>query len=283
MLIDTHTHLNFSAFDNDRDEVIKKCLENDIWVINVGTQYDTSKKAIEIAEKYNSKVYAAIGLHPLHLETRKLGKSELGELPKFKTRTEEFDKVKYIELAKSKKVVAIGEIGLDYYYKPKSKQKLAMFKDRQIKTLLMQINLAEELNLPIIFHCRMAHKDLISILKSIINQKIGIRGVIHSFVGTNDELKEYLRMGFYIGFNGIIFKKIVGIDFKKNILNTPLDKILLETDSPYLTPPNFYEQRNNSLAVRLVAEHIAKIRGLSFTKISQITSENAKKLFNKLI
>ena len=281
MLIDTHTHLNFSAFNNDREEVIEKCLKNDIWVINVGTQYDTSKKAVEIAEKYNSQVYATIGLHPLHLETRKLGKSELGELPKFKTRTEIFDKAKYSELAKSKKVVAIGEIGLDYYYKPKGKQKLAVFKDRQIKALLTQINLAEELNLPIIFHCRMAHKDLIAILKSIINQKRKIRGVIHSFVGANNELQEYLKMGFYIGFNGIIFKEIAGINFKENILNTPLDKILLETDSPYLTPPNFYEQRNNSLAVKIVAEYIAKIRGLSFTEISQITTDNAKRLFIK--
>ena len=278
MLIDTHTHLNFSAFDRDRHRIIKKCLENNIWIINVGTQYSTSEKAVEIANNYKQGVFSAIGLHPLHLEESKIDKLEIGCVDKLKDPAEKFDKSKYKALARSDKVVAIGEIGLDYYYKPKTKKKLITFKQRQKDALLEQIHLAQELDLPIIFHCRMAHSDLIEILEAEIkNNKI--KGVIHSFVGTKDEVLSYLKMGFYIGFNGIIFKKIQGIDFEENIKTVPLNRILLETDSPYLSPPDFGHQRNNSLAVKYVAERIAEIRGINFEKISEITSQNAKNLF----
>ncbi|MBU4480747.1 TatD family hydrolase, partial [Patescibacteria group bacterium] len=254
MLIDTHAHLNFSAFKDDFEEVIKRCLQNDIFVINVGTKYETSRRAVEIAQKHKTGIYAAVGLHPIHLEEHKVDESEEGIKSIFRTKGEEFDEQKYRDLARSKKVVAIGEVGLDYYWKPKTKKKFEAFKEKQREALLSQLNLAQELNLPVIFHCRMAHQDLIEVLKSdhspfpmdwvaqpfnkgcgeILNPKL--RGVIHCYTGNWQEAKRYLEMGLYLGFNGIIFKKIEGINFEEIIKNTPLDKILIETDCPYLTP-----------------------------------------------
>lgn len=278
MLIDTHAHLNLPAFEDDRGEVIKKCLESDIWMINVGTQYDNSKKAVEIAEGYKDGVFAAVGLHPSHLEKQKADGLEFEKLGGLKVPAEEFDRLKYKRLTESEKVVAIGEIGLDYYYKPKTKRKQAIFKQRQKETLLEQIDLARELDLPIIFHCRVAHKDLIEILASN-NLAREIRGVIHGFVGTEDDMKEYLNMGFYIGFNGIIFKEIQGIDFYKNIGTIPLDRMLVETDCPYLSPNVFEKQRNDPFSVRDVVNRIAEIRNLNVDELSKITVENAKRLF----
>ena len=265
MLIDTHSHLNLSAFDNDREEVIKQCLKNNILVLNVGTNYENSKKAIEIAEKYNKGVYAAIGLHPEDILKEK------------------FDYGKYKKLAESEKVVAIGEIGLDFWRRPKTKKKLEEFKNKQKDLLLQEIKLAQELNLPIILHCRNAFDDLFNTLKTISNNIATARtlpkGVIHCFTGTWEQAEKFLEMGFYIGFNGIIFKTIEGIDFEANIKKTPLDKILLETDCPFLTPPNFGEERNNPLGVKIIAEYIAKIKNISFEKLAEITFENAKQLF----
>jgi TatD DNase family protein len=126
----------------------------------------------------------------------------------------------------------------------------------------------------------MAHEDLLEILNyklKTINHKL--KGVMHGFVGTTEQLQEYLKMGLYIGFNGIIFKKIEGINFEELIRETPIEKILVETDCPYLTPPNFPEERNNPLGVKQVAQEIAKIKNLSFEKIAEITTKNAKDLF----
>ena len=278
MLIDTHAHLNFNAYKNDVDEVIKRTLENNTWIINIGTQYETSKKAVEIAQKYEKGAYAAIGLHPIHLETKLVKiKIDPEEIQQFNSKEEEFDYKRYKELAQSEKVVAIGEIGLDYYYKPKTKRKLELFKEKQKEALLKQLELAKELNLPVIFHCRMGHKDLIEILSenSALRPQ---KAVAHGFVGNLEELQKYLDFGFYIGFNGIIFKSIAGIDFEKNIKETPLEKILIETDCPYLTPPQA-EGRNEPICVKYVAEKIAEIKNLSFQDLAKITTENAKNLF----
>jgi len=275
MLIDTHAHINFDAYENDSDEVISKCLENNVWMINIGTNFETSKKAVEISQKYEKGVFAAIGLHPINLDTGlvkiKIDESEGSHFEK------EFDFERYKNLARSKKVVAIGEIGLDYYWKPKTKRKLELFKEKQKDLFLKQLELAKELNLPVIFHCRMAHQDLIQTLQQ--SNIPTIKGVMHGFVGTTEQLQEYLKMGFYIGFNGIIFKKIEGINFEELIRETPIEKILVETDCPYLTPPNFPEERNNPLGVKQVAQEIAKIKNLDFEKVAEITTKNAKDLF----
>jgi TatD DNase family protein len=207
MLIDAHAHLNFNSYKRDLDEIIKRTLDNDIWIINVGSQYTTSQKAVEIAQKYEKGVYAAIGLHPIHLNAGlvkiKLDKEEIA----FNSREENFNYEEYKELAKNKKVVAIGEIGFDYYYKPKTKKKLELFKEKQKEVLSQQLKLAKEINLPVIFHCRMAHQDLIEFLRENRDIKPE-KAVAHGFVGNSEELKKYLDLGYFIGFNGIIFKKI---------------------------------------------------------------------------
>jgi len=264
MLIDTHAHLNFSAYKNDTNEVTQRSLKNNVWMINVGSQYSTSKKAVEIAEKYFQGVYAAIGLHPIHAQ-------------------DGFKKEEYQKLAQSKKVVAIGEIGLDY------KVEYLFFKKKQKEIFLEQLDLAKKLNLPVIFHCRMAHQNLIEILKSQIQnyksqtnskfkiQNSKLRGVIHCFTGNWKEAEQYLEMGFYLGFNGIIFK----LNLDEIIKKTPINKILLETDCPYLTPPEFIQQRNEPLSVKYIAEKVAKIKNLSFNEIVIKTTQNAKTLFTQ--
>jgi TatD DNase family protein len=274
MLIDTHAHLNFNAYREDADEVIKRSLDNDIWMINVGSQYETSRKAVAMAEKYPAGVYAAVGLHPIHL-TEGIFKVKLDEEESaFQTKNEDFNREKYKELAESEKVVAIGEIGLDYYYRPKTKTKLNQFKERQKEIFLEQLALAEELNLPVIFHCRSAHQDLIEILEGRKKAAGRLRGVIHCFTGDWQQAEKYLAMGFYLGFNGIIFK----LNLAEVIEKTPLERILIETDCPYLTPPPM-AGRNEPLYVKYVAEKIAEIKKLRYEEISVVTTENAKKLF----
>jgi len=272
MIIDTHSHLNFKAYDNDRDTVIKRNQKEGVVCIDVGTKYETSKMAVELAEK-NKGIYAAIGMHPIHIKTDLLKLKMDEEEGAFAPLGEEFDKEKYKELAKSNKVVAIGEIGLDYYYKPKTKTRLEQFKEKQKEIFLQQLDLAEELNLPIIIHCRMAHQDLINILK----QKNQIKGVIHCFTGSLEEAQEYIKLGFYIGLNGIIFK----LDLDEVIKNIPIENILVETDCPYLTPPvEGRDKRNEPIFVKHIIQKIADLKGLSFQEVAEKTTKNAKELFN---
>lgn len=275
MLIDSHAHLNFNAFKSDSDEVIRECLEKDIWVINIGSKYDNSKKAVEMAESYDEGVYAAVGLHPINLETGLVKTKHDSNESGAQIKEKEFDYDKYRGLAKSFKVVAIGEIGLDYYWRPKTTKKRELFKEKQRDLFLKQLGLAEEVGLPVVLHCRMAHQDLIEILSEKRPQK----AVAHSFVGGLEELKTYLDFGFHIGFNGIIFKKIEGIDFEEVIKETPLDRILIETDCPYLSPPPHQDERNTPLYVKYVGEEIARIKNVSFEEIAKITTENARRLF----
>jgi TatD DNase family protein len=276
MLIDTHAHLNIAAFNKDRERVIKRCLDNDVWVINVGTNLETSKKAVELAGNNEKGVYAAAGLHPINLDTGLIKKHpdrmEGGSYEK------EFDYDAYKKLAQSKNVVAIGEIGLDFYWKPKTTGKKELFKQAQRDLLTKQLKLAKELHLPIIFHCRVAHKDLIEFVKSNFDL-MPKKYVAHGFVGNSEELKEYLSLGFYIGVNGIIFKKIEGINFVENIKNIPLEKILLETDCPYLVPPQIDIERNEPIFMKHAGEEIAKIKNEDPEKIFETTTENARKVF----
>jgi TatD DNase family protein len=269
-IIDTHSHLSFKAYDEDRGEVIKRNLESGLSCIDVGTKYETSKLAVELAGK-NERIYAAIGMHPIHIKTDLLKLKMDEEEGAFQPLGEDFDKEKYLELAKSKKVVAIGEIGLDYYYRPKSKTKLEAFKEEQKKVFIQQLDLAEELNLPVIIHCRMAFKDLYEILKS---RKL--RGTIHCFTGSLEEAKQFTDLGFYLGINGIIDK----LDLTEVIKNTPLDKILVETDCPYLTPlAEGKEKRNEPIFVKHVIKKIADFKEMSFEEVASVTTQNAKSLF----
>jgi len=277
MLIDTHCHLNFSIFAKNRDKIIDECQKEGLQLIIVGTNLETSKKAVEISQQYPDGIYSAVGLHPQELDTGLVkSKSDPWEGRHLE---ESFDYEEYKKLAQFPKVVAIGEIGLDYYIRPKTTRKKELFKQKQKELLLQELKLARELNLPVIFHCRMANRDLINVLKN--NKSLRPRrAVVHSFVGTQEEMEEYLSLGYYIGFNGIIFKSIEGIDFSELIKTVPLKRILLETDSPYLKPKGLPGEVNTPLGVKLVAQRIAEIRNLSLEKISLATAQNAQSLFN---
>ena len=250
LLIDTHAHLNFKAYKEDGDEVIKRSLKNGVWLINVGAEWDTSKRAVEYVEKYPKGVFAAVGLHPFHVKDQ------------------EFSYKKYKELALKEKVVAIGEIGLDYYHIENDDQKIKLL---QKQLFLEQLDLAEELKKPVIIHCREAHKDVLEILKA--NSK----GVVHSFSGNYKQARQYRELGFKIAFNGII---TFARDYDKVILDTPLEDILVETDCPYLTPVPYRGQRNEPLYVIEVAKKLAEIKRLSLEEVVNQTTANAKKVFN---
>jgi TatD DNase family protein len=293
MLIDTHAHLNFNAYKTDSAEVIKRSLENNIWMINVGSQYFTSKRAVEIAEKYQQGVYAAVGLHPIHLAEGIFKIKMDREEAAFQNKGEFFSPEQYRCLASSEKVVAIGETGLDYWYKPKTKTKIEQFKDKQKKVFSQQLDLADELFLPVIFHCRAAHNEMIDILN---NRKIKPKGVIHCFTGNQEQAEKYLAMGLYLGLNGIIFKfkgdetsshlppRVASLpsvldDIIKKI---PLDKVLIETDCPYLSPPPVANKRNEPIYIKYVVEKIAQIKNLSIKEVAEATTFNAKQLFDSL-
>ncbi len=245
MLFDTHAHLNFKDYDKDREKVIRNSLEEGVFMINVGTDINESKKVAEISKKHKKGVYSSIGLHPLYVEK------------------EDFENLlpEYENLARSSVVVAIGETGLDLQGKNMEKQ-------RQV--FLKHIQLAEKSGLPLILHCRKAHEELIELISNSTS-----KGVIHCFTGGEKELKEYLEMGFYIGFNGIIFK----MNLEKEIRETPLERILLETDCPFLTPPEAKTERNEPLFVKYIAKEIARIKRISVKEVAKVTTRNAVNLF----
>ena len=271
MIIDTHSHISFKAYDKDREEVIKRTQKEGLVCIDIGTKYETSQNAIELAEK-NEGIFVSIGLHPIHIKTDLMKLRTDEDEGNFAPLGEEFDKQKYKELAKSKKVVAIGEIGLDYYYRPKTTARLEQFKELQKKVFIEQLDLAEELDLPVIIHCRMAHNDVLEILANRKN-----KGVVHCFTGNLEEAQKYIDLGFSLGINGIIFK----FDIDEVIKKAPLDKILVETDCPYLTPPQAgpKETRNEPIFVKYVIQKIAELKGIGFDEVASKTTENAKKLF----
>ena len=271
MIIDTHSHVNFNAFKDDADLVVKKTLSENIQIINVGTKYETSKSAVEMAEKYEQGVFASIGLHPMYSASEFIKIKTDPNEEEFLIYENEFDKEKYRDLAKSKKVVAIGEIGLDYYYKPKTALKLQAFKEKQKIIFNEQLDLAKELNLPVILHCRVAHDDVIEILK----RRGENRGVIHCFTGSLEQAKKYIEMGFYIGINGIIFK----FNIDEVIKEISLENILVETDCPYLTPPTVEEKRNQPIFIKYTIKKIAELKNVSFEEVCEKTTRNAKNLF----
>lgn len=278
-LIDTHAHLNFNNFGKDFSEVMKRSAEAGISMINVGTNYLTSKRAVEVAETYEG-VYAAIGLHALNINPRAGENKTCVHSESILEKPEDFlecdfDADLYGMLAnESKKIVAVGEVGLDYYYKPKTNKKISEMKEAQVVVLKKQLDFALELDLPVIFHCRMAHEDLIKLLEERSKEGREAKGVIHCFTATVEEMKKYLELGLYIGLNGIIFK----MNLDEQIRQCPRDRIVLETDCPYLTPPQV-EGRNEPAYLKYVAERVAQTRNESIEEAARYTTENAKKLF----
>ncbi len=251
MFFDSHSHLNFKAFNDDYPKIIKKCLDENLWLINVGSKYDTSEKAVAIAEKYEKGIWAAIGLHPTHVEDENL------------------DYQKYLALGKkSKKVVAVGETGLDYYRIKNPESRI-----KQKELFLSHLKLAQELDKPLILHCREAYDEMFEMLHASSSK---LQGVVHCFSGNNQQAKQYLDLGLYLGFTGII---TYSSDYDAIIRDMPLQKILIETDCPYLAPVPHRGQRNEPLYVKYVAQKIAEIRGLSLEKVAEQTRQNAIGLF----
>ena len=278
-IIDTHSHLNFKAFKDDSSNVMKRTLAEDVWMVNVGTKYETSLKAIEIAQQYERGVYAAIGLHPMYAAAEFVKLKTDPDEGEFLIKEQEFSREKYRDLivGGKEKIVAMGEIGLDYYYKPKSSAKLQLFKEKQKKVFLEQLELAKEFDLPLILHCRVAHDDLIDILRdhSLLTTNYKLRGIVHCFTGTLEQAQKYIEIGFLIGINGIIFK----LDLDNVVKNVPLENMVVETDCPYLTPTPESGKRNEPLFIKHTISKVAELKGVSFDEVCQKTTENAKNLF----
>lgn len=278
MFIDTHAHVNFDVFKNDADQVIRNALDENVWMIIVGTNYKTSKKALEYANRYEKGVFASIGLHPIHSNSVKAE----GEDYNFVSKSEEFNYDVYEKLASFEKVVAIGEIGLDYYHIDSTVDVQAV-KQKQKKTFWDQIVLARRLDLPVIIHCRQAHDDMIEIIRDFKKEHKDLIpqdrpwGVMHCFSGNEDLAWQYFNFGLIVSFTGLVTFSSQWDDLIRKL---PNDKFMIETDCPFMTPEPFRGKRNEPVLVKNTANHIAKVKNIDVKKVEEFTTENAKKLFN---
>ncbi|MFA4911745.1 MAG: TatD family hydrolase [Desulfobacteria bacterium] len=252
MLVDSHAHLDLPEFDDDRDEVIKRAKESGIdYILTIGINSESCSKAITLADSYDF-IYASIGIHP-H-DAKDVDEDTYAVLK---------------SLANNKKVLAFGEIGLDFYRNLSPK-------GIQIKRFREQINLANELKLPVIIHNRDAHKETLEILKEEGAKNLG--GIIHCFSGDYSMAKSCIDMGFYISIPGTItFPKAV--ELQDIVKKLPLSKIMIETDCPFLTPVPYRGKRNEPSFVRYVAEKIASLKDTSLEEVAEITSQNFRSLF----
>jgi TatD DNase family protein len=251
--IDSHVHLDDERFDDDREQLIKSLKENNIeLVLNAGADLKTSINSVELAEKYDF-IYAAVGCHP-H-DTKYMNDDTMNI---------------FRDLSKNKKVLAIGEIGLDYYYDNSDRE-------TQKKWFREQIRLAKELDMPYIVHDRDAHEDILRIMKE--EHYDGSRGILHCFSSSVEMAIEFIKLGFYISLGGPVTFKKAKIP-KLVAKEIPLSNLLIETDCPYLTPEPFRGKRNNPSLVSYVAEEIALIKDIPVEKVAEQTTINFKKLFN---
>ena len=251
MLFDTHAHYDDESFDADRDAVLTALPEQGVGLIlNPGCDVESSRKAVRYAAAY-PHVYAAVGIHP-----ENCGGCTAGDLDAIRA------------LAQLPKTVAIGEIGLDYYWAENPPR------DFQQQVLRQQLALARELALPVIIHDREAHADTLAIVREFP----GVTGVFHCFSGSPEMARELLKMGWYLGFDGPVTYKNARRAPEVAAV-TPLDRMLIETDSPYMTPVPYRGQRNDSSYVRLVAEKLAEWKGVTPEEMARVTTENGKRLF----
>ncbi len=252
MLIDTHAHLTDSAFSNDLEEVIFACQQKGMKVITSGYDIASSQQAIFLAEKYEN-IFASIGIYP-----------------EFALNCDE-NAIKTLKnLAKNKKVVAIGEIGLQYTDNMPDKQ-------IQKNALEKQLKLASELQLPVVIHCRDAYGDMIELLKENKNL-LTHGGTFHCFSGSEEIAKEAIKLGLYISVGGVsTFKNATKL--QQTIQNLPIDRILLETDCPYLSPHPYRGRRNQPTMTEVIAQNLADLKGIEVQEVEKITQENSRRLF----
>lgn len=252
MFIDSHAHIDDGRFDEDREEIIEAIKKNDVELfINVGADLSSSIRSVRLSEEYDF-IYASVGVHPHEADS--MDDNTVDVLRTF---------------ARKEKVVAIGEIGLDYHYDNSPR-------DIQRKRFREQIRLAKEIDLPIIVHSRDAAGDTMDILRE--EQDGSLRGVLHCYSGSVEQAKEYIDLGFYISLAGPVTFKNARVP-KEVAKEVDLDRLLIETDSPYLTPEPYRGKRNNPIYVRHVAEKIAELRDMPVEEIGKITSKNTKELF----
>lgn len=251
MLADSHAHIDDERFDADRDEVVARASAAGVsLIINIGADMASSARSVALSEKYPG-IYAAVGMHP-H-DAKEMQESDYAQLERWTTHP---------------RVVAIGEIGLDYHYdlSPRPVQK---------EVFLRQLDLVRKTGKPFIIHEREAHADMLEIMRASAR---GLRGVFHCFSGSVETAREYLNMGFYISVAGpVTFPK--SIKTKEVAKFVPLDRLLVETDSPYLTPHPFRGRRNEPAYVRFVAEEIASLRNLTLEELAAATTQNVHQLF----
>lgn len=275
MLVDTHGHINFKEFKDDSEDAMRRALEGGVGILMPGAQLSTSRRAVEFAEQWDDpRVWAAVGLHPIHLNYALEG--EEPRTMRKDARPEELNRAAYEKLLASPKCVAVGEFGLDYWDRPKGTARKQHFKQKQKETLIAQLDMAADAGKPAILHCRVAHDDLLAVLRDHRISKQERPGVIHSYTGDKKQLKAFLDMGYYVGVNGIVFKLNWLADIIKEM---PLERMLLETDAPYLTPPKAPTKRNEPLCVKYIAEEVAKIKGVDAGEIEKHTTQNAADLF----
>ena len=251
-LVDTHCHIYGESYKEDLDEVLARAGEDLEFIVNIGYDLNSSQIAVELANKYPF-AYATVGVHPTDIS----GYSEEVE-------------EKLLELVKNKKVVAIGEIGLDYYWMKDPKEVQAIY-------FRKQMDLARKLNLPVVIHTRDAAKETFDILKGV-GKEYNLRGVLHCYTGSVEMALEYIELGFYISLGGPVTFKNSRVS-KEVAIAIPLDKLLIETDSPYLTPEPYRGKRNEPQYVKYTAKTIAELRGISVEELARATSDNAKRIF----
>jgi TatD DNase family protein len=283
MMVDTHAHAHFRAYKDDMDEVIRRSQKRGVIMNLVGTQRDTSQKGVEVAEQYDG-CYASVGLHPEHLFSKYVDEAESS----FHSREEDFDFAHYQKLAKHPKTIAIGECGLDLYRIPEGLTVEKMLPKQQ-DVFQKHIDLALAHNLPMVIHCREAHDHLIKMLQKNTKASKGkLKGTIHCYTSNWSNAEQYLAMGFYIGFTGVVTfppqKKNPQAqeDLLEVVRRMPEDKILLETDCPYLSPIPYRGQRGEPWMVEATAAKIAELRKTTLEYILSITTKNARTIFTKM-
>ncbi len=267
---DVHTHVQFPAYDVDRADVLRRAMDAGVWMANVGTTIETSKKAIELAE-INEGLVAIVGIHPTHAEESHYDAQEYGESEHEHAPSEAFDKKELIILAKHKKTVAIGECGLDYF------RMTADTKDKQETLFRSHIELATEVGKPLMLHVRSgkdisAYDDALAILKEYGHPKANF----HFFAGSLDEAKRILDAGYMISFSGVI---TFARSYDAVIKNVPLDRIMIETDAPYVSPVPYRGKRNEPLFIKEVYQKVAAILGEEADMVRQTLVATSKAFF----
>jgi TatD DNase family protein len=276
--IDAHTHVQFSGYDADRAAVLARAREADVYMINVGTQRDTSRRAVELTDESQRGVYAAIGLHPVHTSKSFHDEKELGggEAAKsFTSRGEVFDYDYYRELAVHPKTLAIGECGLDYFHFSDDEPHDVQVQ-KQKDALLAQCELARDVQKPIMVHCRDAFHELIPFLKQHYAGAGAKPGIIHFFTGTKDDALALADLGFSFTFGGVV---TFARSYDDAIAAIPIDRILSETDAPYVAPAPFRGKRNEPAYVVHTVAKLAELKGVSPAEMKSQIWANAQRIF----